>query len=85
MEALDEKERQVVETLGKVVDKAVRLTAILSEEEKGVIRKFNDAKRFLGSDLWMDGTKGRYIQQDIVELRLSYDLIMDKYGEKVFE
>jgi hypothetical protein len=85
LEALDEKERQIVETLGNVVKKALRLTAILSEEEKCVIRKFNDAKRFLGSNLLMDGTKRRYTQQDIVELRLSYDQIMDKYGEKVFE
>ena len=84
LEALDENERQIVETLGKVVEKAVRLTASLSEEEKGVIRKFSEVNRFLGSDLVRDGTKRRYSQQDFAELRLSYDRIMDKYGEKIF-
>ena len=85
LEALNEKERQIVETLGKVVEKAVRLTASLSEEEKGVIRKFNEMARFFDSNLLMDGTKRRYTQQDLAELRLSYDQIMDKYEEKVFE
>ena len=85
LEALDENEREIVETLGKVVEKALRLTAILSEEEKGVIRKFNEMARFFDSNLLMDGTKRRCTQQEIVELRLSYDRIMDKYGEKVFE
>ena len=85
LESLDENERHVVETLGKVVEKALRLTAILSEEEKGVIRKFNEVKRFLGSDLLIDGTKRRCTPQELAELQFQYDQIMDKYGEKVFE
>jgi hypothetical protein len=85
LEALDEEERRIVETLGEIIGKALRLTGVLSEEEKVVIRKFNEAKRFLGSGLLIDGTKGMYTQQDIVELRISYDQIMDKFGEKVIE
>ena len=84
-EALDKKERPIVETLGKVIEKAVRLTAILSEEEKGVIRRFNEVKQFLGSDLFMDGTKRRYSQQDLAELQFQYDQIMAKWGEKTIE
>ena len=85
LEALEQKERQVVETMGKIVEKALRLTAILSEEEKGVIRKFNEVKRFVGSDLLMDGTKRRCTQQELAELRFQYDQIMAKYGEKTIE
>jgi len=84
LEALDEEERRIVETLGEIIGKALRLTEALSEEEKALIRKFNEVTRFFGSNLLMDGAKGRFTQQDIVELRLSYDQIMDKYGEKVF-
>ena len=85
LEALDENERHIVETLGKVVEKAVRLTAVLSEEEKGVIRKFNEVKRFLGSDLLIDGTKRRCTPQELAELQFQYDQIMAKYGEKTIE
>ena len=85
LEALDEKERQIVETLGKVVEKALRLTAILSEEEKGVIRKFNEVARFFGSDLLMDGTKKGYTEQEFAELGIQYNQIMAKYREKTYE
>ena len=85
LEALDEKERQIVETLGKVVKKALRLTAILSEEEKGVIRKFNEMARFFDINLLMDGTKRRCTQQELAELQFQYDQIMAKYGEKTIE
>jgi hypothetical protein len=85
LEALDEKERQIVETLGKVVEKALRLTALLSEEEKEQIKKYNEVARFFGSYLMMGGTKKRYTEQEFAELGFQYDQIMAKYGEKTIE
>ena len=89
LEALDEEERQIVETLGAIIGKALRLTKVLSEEEKALIRKFNDAARFFGSDLLMNGAKKEwrkdYTEQELAELRFQYDQIMDKYGEQTFE
>lgn len=85
LKALDREERGVIETLREIVWKALRLTEVLSEEEKGLIRKFNEVKRFLGSDLLMDGTKKGCTEQDLAELRFQYDQIMAKYGEKTIE
>ena len=45
LEALEE-ERRIVETLGVIIGKALRLTEVLSEEEKGLIRKLNEVTRF---------------------------------------
>jgi hypothetical protein len=85
LEALDDEERGVVETLREIVWKVLRLTEVLSEEEKGVIRKFNEVARFLGSDLLMDGTKKGYTEQEFADLGFQYDQIMAKYGEKTYE
>jgi hypothetical protein len=85
LEALDEEERGVVETLREILGKALRLTEVLSEEEKGVIRKFNEVARFFGSDLLMDGTKKGYTEQEFADLGFQYDQIMAKYGEKTYE
>jgi len=85
LEALDEEERQIVETLGKVVEKALRLTEVLSEDEKAKVRQFNAVARFFDSDLLMDGTKKGCTEQEFAELRFQYDQIMAKYGEKTIE
>jgi hypothetical protein len=70
-EALNDEERAVIETLREIMGKGVRLTEVLSEDEKSVIRAFNGALRQSGNDL--------------PDLRLRYSQIMEKYGEKVFE
>ena len=85
LEALEQKERQVVETLGKIVEKALRLTAILSEDEKAKVRQFNAVARFFDSDLLIDGTKKGCTEQEFAELRFQYDQIMANYGEKTYE
>lgn len=85
LEALDEEERRIVETLGAIIGKALRLTAILSEDEKAKIRQFNALARFFDSNLLMDGTKKGYTEQEFAELGFQYDQIMAKYGEKTIE
>lgn len=89
LEALDEEERRIVETLGEILGKALRLTEVLSEEEKQQIKKYNEVARFFGSDLLMNGAKKEwwkgYTEQELAELRFQYDQIMAKYGEKTYE
>ena len=85
LKVLDEEERGIVETLREILGKALRLTELLSEEEKQQIKKYNEVARFFGSDLLMDGTKKGYTEQELAELRFQYDQIMAKYGEKTYE
>jgi hypothetical protein len=85
LKVLNKEERGVVETLREILLKALRLTEVLSEEEKGLIRKYNEVARFLGSDLLMDGINKRYTEKDLADLRFQYKQIMDKYGEQTFE
>ena len=85
LNALGDEERGIVETLREILGKVFRLTEVLSEEEKCLIRKFNKVKRILGSNLLMDGTKKGITQQEFAELDFQYDQIMARYGEKTFE
>jgi hypothetical protein len=70
-EALNSEERAVIETLSEIMGKCLRLTKVLSEDEKCVIRAFNEIFRQSGKEL--------------PDLQLQYNQIMEKYGEKVFE
>jgi len=89
LEALDEKEREVIETLGEIMGKGFRLTTVLSEAEKVQIKKYNEVVRFFGNNLVMElAKKGRiegFTEQDLLDSRLQYGKIMAKYGEKNFE
>lgn len=85
LEALDGEERGVVETLREILLKAVRLTEVLSEEEKCVMRKFNEVTQSFGSNTLGNWAKKEFTEQDRGELRVHYNQIMAKYGEKVFE
>lgn len=70
-EALNREERMVIETLSEIMGKCLRLTEVLSENEKCVIRAFNEVFQQSGKEL--------------PDLQLRYIQIMEKYGEKVFE
>jgi len=84
LKALNEDGRRVMETLREIMLKAVRLTEALSEEEKSLIRDYNEALWHSSEDLAVDGAK-RFTDKDLADLRLGYNQIMVKYGEKVFE
>jgi len=88
-EALNEKEIEIIETLGKIIEKGFRLTEVLSEEEKIQIKKYNEVVRFFGNNLVMElAKKGKiegFTEQDLIDSRLQYGKIMAKYGEKNFE
>jgi len=89
LESLDDEERQVIETFYKVIEKCIRLTANLSEEEKAVVKKYNRAVTFFGNSSMMNlakrgGMKG-YTKEELAELRVQYEQIMAKHGEKIYE
>ena len=82
-EALDEHEERIVETFKNVIGKVLRLTSLLSDEEKDVVRKFNEAKRFFRDNL--TGTEKGFTKEGLAELGFQYSQIMTKHGEIVFE
>ena len=51
LDALNDEERQVIETLHKVVEKCFRLTANLSEEAKAIVKRYNRLVTFFGNNL----------------------------------
>lgn len=89
LETLNDEERLVVETLYKVIEKCVRLTANLSEEEKTIVKRYNDVVMFFGNSLTMKGAekgwwKG-HTKEELGELRALYEQIMAKHGERIYE
>jgi hypothetical protein len=89
LEALNDKERKVIETLHEIIEKCFRLTANLSEEEKAIVKKYNKVVTFFGNSLMMNGAekgwwKG-HTKEELEELRVLYEQIMVRYGEKIYE
>jgi len=89
LEALNDEERQIIETLHLIIEKCIRLTANLSEEEKAVVKKYNNVVTFFGNSLMMNGAekgwwKG-HTKEELEELRVLYEQIMAKYGETIYE
>lgn len=89
LEALNDEEVQIIETLHKIIEKCIRLTANLSEEEKVIVKRYNDAVMFFGNSLMMNGAENGwckgYTQEELEELRVRYEQIMTKLREKVYE
>ena len=82
-ESLDNEEQKVVETFSSVIGKCLRLTSTLSDQEKDVVRRFNEAKRFFRNNL--PGTKKEVTEEKLAKLGFQYNQIMKKHGEIVFE
>jgi hypothetical protein len=88
-EVLNDDEVGIVETLREVIEKCIRLTDNLLEEEKAVVKEYNYVAFFLGNGIMMNGVekgwwKGRTVEE-LGELRVRYGEIMNKHGEKVYE
>lgn len=89
LEALNAEEVKIVEILNEVIEKCIRLTANLSEEEKEIVQKYNEVAVFFGNSLMMNGAakgwwKG-HTREELEELRARYEQIMAKHGEKIYE
>ena len=89
LDALNDEERQVIETLHKVVQKCFRLTANLSEEEKAIVKRYNHVVTFFVNNLMMNGAKKGWwkghTKEELAELRVLYEEIMAKHGERIYE
>jgi len=75
--------------LDEIIEKCIRLTANLSEEEKAVVKKYNEVIMFFGNSMMMNGAekgwcKG-YTREELEELRARYEQIMARHGEKIYE
>ncbi|MDH5266609.1 MAG: hypothetical protein OEW62_02895 [Candidatus Bathyarchaeota archaeon] len=89
LEALNDEEMQIIETFHKIVEKGCRLTAILSEDEKAIVKKYNHVVTFFGNSLMMNaaekGWSEGHAREELEELRVLYEQIMAKHGERIYE
>lgn len=88
LEALNDEEMKIIETLHDVVEKCIRLTANLSDEEKAAIKEYNHMvvfRRYGWKGRFMDCRAPDYTQKEFEEAELLYKQIMAKYGEHVYE
>ena len=89
LEALSDEERKVIETLHLIIEKCIRLTANLSEEEKAVVKRYNRVVTFFGNSLMMNnaekGWSKGHTKEELIELRVLYEQIMAKHGERIYE
>jgi hypothetical protein len=83
--ALNAKESKVIETFHAVIEKGVRLTAALSEEEKADVRRYNDVVLFFQNSSIRNSDPNRYTAEDLLRARRRYEEIMVKHGEVVYE
>lgn len=88
LEALDDEERQVIGTLDRVIEKCIRLTAVLTDEEKEAVKEYNHMVIFLKygwRGRFMDCKAPDYTTEEFEEAKQLYTQIMAKYGEKTYE
>jgi len=89
LEALNDEENKVIETLHEVIEKCICLTANLSDEEKAIVKRYNKVVTFFGNRLMMNGAeKGwwkSHTKEELEELRVLYEQIMAKHGERIYE
>jgi hypothetical protein len=83
--ALNEEEAKVIETFRKVIEKCVRLTAALSQEEKANVRRYNDIVLFFKRRSMRESDPNRYSEVDLAEARRRYEEIMVQHGEVIYE
>ncbi|MDH5266185.1 MAG: hypothetical protein OEW62_00750 [Candidatus Bathyarchaeota archaeon] len=88
LEALNDEEVQIIETLHKIIEKCIRLTALLTEDEKEAIKQYNYMTVYLRygwTGRYDDCEAPSYTQDEYEEARLLYEQIMAKHGEKIYE
>jgi len=87
--AFTDEERLRYERANEIYEKCRRLTLCLTEEEKAMVKQYNEVSRFFGSSLAMNGAekgwwKG-HTKEELEELRVLYEQIMAKHGERIYE
>jgi hypothetical protein len=89
LEALNYEGKKVIETLHLVIEKCLRLTANLSDEEKVAVKEYNKVTGFFGNSMLQNHAQKGWIpghtREELAELRRRYELIMQKHGEPIYE
>jgi len=83
--ALNAEEAKVLETLREVIEKGIRLTAVLSDEEKADVKRYNDVVLFFQNPMIRSSRPDAYGREDLVGARRRYEEIMVKHGEAIYE
>ena len=84
---MTEEELKRLEVEHEIYEKCTRLTEVLTEEEKAVIKRYNEIASFFHpfSTIIRRIEPNRYTKEDLHEARLLYGQIMAKYGEKNYD
>jgi hypothetical protein len=83
--ALNADESRVIEAFHKVIEKLIRITAVLSDEEKADVKRYNDvAKRVQGLTSKAFAVEGG-VEEELKQARRRYEEIIAKYGEEIYE
>ena len=83
--ALNSEEAKVIEMFHAVAEKCVRLTAVLSNEEKAEVRRYNEVVLFYQNSSIRNSEPNRFSGEDLARARRRYEEIMVEHGEVVYE
>jgi hypothetical protein len=83
--ALNADESRVIETFYKVFEKLIRVTAVLSAEEKEDVKKYNDVARRIQGLTSKGFPVEDCVEEELKQARRRYEEIMAKYGEEIYE
>jgi hypothetical protein len=85
MAALNAEEMKIIETLSTVIEKGIRITAALSDEEKAEVRRYNEIVLFFQNSMIRGSNPDRYCHEDLLAARRRYEEIMVEHGEAIYE
>jgi hypothetical protein len=83
--ALNADESRVIETFHKVIEKLIRVTAVLSDEEKEDVKRYNDVARRVQGLTSKGLAVEDCLEKELRQARRRYEEIMAKYGEEIYE
>jgi hypothetical protein len=83
--ALNADESRVIETFHKVIEKLIRVTAVLSDEEKADVKRYNDVARRIQGLTSKGFALEDCVEEELKQARRRYEEIMAKYGEEIYE
>jgi hypothetical protein len=83
--AMSVEEARVVETLNRIIEKGHRLTAVLSDEEKADVKRYNYVVSFFRNPGACGSGLDAHGREDLVAARRRYEETMVRHGEAVYE
>ena len=83
--ALNAEEAKAVETYWMIIEKCLRLTAVLSEEEKKDVKHYNHVALYFENSLIRNCEPNAYSHDDLLRARQGYEETMARHGEVTYE